>query len=230
MKAPILLHTAEIQNKSSRQLYDEIVSLPVIEKQCKKSNCCYSSTQQHPSSYSGRFSWIHPPTPHIKETLAEYVKCKALSPNSTIACFLIPKYGGNWRRKLKKMTPLKSYAVGDCLPCPHGTFISKIHMELWLDKPTKMQCKSLQDDSQDLLMTFNGQVAVNNGHTNARILVDSGATYCFVSSEFAERHKLVLQPDNGSVVCAGNTQARVCGHTYIRLKIQGFQAKPRLMS
>ncbi|RZJ85126.1 MAG: hypothetical protein EOO20_20425, partial [Chryseobacterium sp.] len=70
MKAPILLHTAEIQNKSSRQLYDEIVSLPVME-QCNKSNCCYSSTQQHPSSYSGRFSWIHPPTPHIKETLAE---------------------------------------------------------------------------------------------------------------------------------------------------------------
>ena len=226
MKAPILLHTAEIQNKSSRQLYDEIVSLPVIE-QCNKSNCCYSSTQQHPSSYSNRFSWIHPPTPHIKETLAEYIKCKALNSNSTTACFLIPKYGGNWRRKLKKMTLLKSYAVGDCLPCPHGTFISKIHMELWLDKPTKMQCKSLQDDSQDLLMTFNGQVAVNNGHINAQILVDSGATHCFVSSEFAERHKLVLQPDNGSVVCAGNIQARVCGHTYIRLKIQGFPSQAK---
>lgn len=90
-----------------------------------------------------------------------------------------------WRQLEKKATErtlLKSYAVGEFLPCPHGSPISQMHMELWLDKPVKMQCKSLQIDKHDLLMRFDGQVAVNDAYTHAQVLVDTGATH-FTSTQ-----------------------------------------------
>ena len=126
------------------------------------------------------------------------------------------------------MVLIASYAPGELLPAPREDFKTLIAMQLWFDKPADpMQCRTLHDETAKLLMTFAGQVICKSLFINAYVLIDTGATHCFVDTAFAERHNLHIVPSQGKVLCAGDAVAETSGYVDMQICIQSFRGTIR---
>lgn len=82
-----------------------------------------------------------------------------------------------------------------------------------------MTCNALgAGHSESLQMTFPARV---NKYATS-VLIDTGATHCFVDKAFAERLGLRVVPEIGQVACGGDMQATTTGFAAFPLKMQSF--------
>lgn len=172
-------------------------------------------------------TWIHPPTPHVKETLQAHLNNIVREP----ACIMIPK-DKDYKPFLESMEFIKTYEPGEALPAPNYGFKTSIPMELWLDKgKSRMECKTMKDESRELLMTFPSHITdalSQNREINVDTLIDTGATHCFIDRAFATTHGFHIHHDKGEVICAGDTIADIQGFTTVTLRIQNFKDTIRM--
>ncbi len=205
---------------SSVELLEQIWQMPSVLS-CKQAQ--HSTIHYNPSTYGGCMSWLHPPTPAIKDCLQRYLQDKQRSPANTAACILVPADDAAWKHLMQGMSLLATFASEDILPSQHE-FKTKIPMNLWLDKPVPpMRCNIMHDETAMLLMTFAGQVIHGNHHVPAHILIDSGATHCFVDTAFAAANSLQCVPGETQVLCAGDRMAESPGHVTLSIRMQNFK-------
>ena len=67
-------------------------------------------------------------------------------------------------------------------------------------------------------MTFSARV---NKH-DASVLIDSGATHCFIDNAYIREHTLSVVPQQGQVACEGETLVPTHGFTKVKLDMQEF--------
>ena len=72
--------------------------------------------------------------------------------------------------------------------------------------------------SESLQMTFPARVL----KCATSVLIDTGATHCFIDKAFAERLGLRVVPQIGQVACGGDMQATTSGFAEFPLKMQSF--------
>ena len=85
-----------------------------------------------------------------------------------------------------------------------------------------MVCKTLQDESEELLMTFKFISQVNGKHYATDTLIDTGTTHCFVDKQFVESNGWQTEFEEGQVTCAGDSVIQIQGLLKTKLQIQGF--------
>lgn len=148
----------------------------------------------------------------------------------TSSCLLVP---ASQSRELLRpfgrgLQLLSTFVVDDEVPITETcNVVASFPMELWFDPPhIAMQCSALAQSR--LQMMFSARVH-NIQHRQARIhkhdatiLLDSGATHCFIDKAYLQRHGFAVVPQKGTVACGGETHATTTGFTKVKLSIQSF--------
>ena len=169
----------------------------------------------------GKHAFIAPPTSNIFNVLEHYCEMKKKAPISTSACFLLPKWEhAAFQLLLNGCEVLQTYEARTHVPKTNTTLAAaRFPMEVWYDscKPA-MQVQLIEDEDNQLMMTFAGKL----GCHSAKILVDSGATHCFISPNFVKNKKLSIFPDEGEVSCAGGTVTAIQGYVKVPVRLQSF--------
>jgi Reverse transcriptase (RNA-dependent DNA polymerase)/RNase H-like domain found in reverse transcriptase/Integrase zinc binding domain/Chromo (CHRromatin Organisation MOdifier) domain/Retroviral aspartyl protease len=177
----------------------------------------------------GHTVWLNPPFARITQFVRHYLQCKAGSPGNTSACILIPAWHGKHRKLLQGMQLLHRYETGHVLfnaPTSDGgrQVMPGIPwpVEIWYDAPGNVVPVSLQvaSTAQALTFKFLGDVAGCKAH----VLLDSGATHNFISSDYAKLHGLrVAAPGQAYTVklASGDTVA-LQGQCTFKLQLQSF--------
>ena len=185
----------------------------------------------------GKHVWLHPPTGRIGRFVKRYLKCKAKPPDITSACVLVPAWQtAKWRHLLSGMKLLKQFAKGSMLFTQAGSGggvrplgPSPWDVEIWYDPPCvdkrpkadsvpEMTLHVSSADVGQLDMAFPGSVDC----VPACVLVDSGASQCFVDRAFVLQHKLQEFPAAGLLHCAGQQSAPVKGYVKARVRVQAL--------
>ena len=91
---------------------------------------------------------------------------------------------------------------------------------VYLDAPwPNMKLNSFTGDSSAHSMVFQGKLSGQS----TRILIDTGASHCFIDTAFAQHCGFVITPDSGSVSCGGKATATVVGSVLADLRLQGYK-------
>ena len=229
-----------------------------LSNKCNKS---LSSTISHTSLHTpfvhsdcaGHHVWLEPPTNKIWSMLCHYNTCKKKQPDKTSACALVPDFqgGSSWRRELKDWRLLHVYRVGTvfgtstpitvpyqlwfdppALPPPPNTEWAGVECSAWRpqDGEKRVRIKPIQKlamSGQNLKMTFEGLL----GNHPAKILIDSGATTCFMTKAFAQKvtAKIDNTLNNPDVSVVGGGSVPVHGRCSPRLRIQEHVSSPHFL-
>ena len=95
--------------------------------------------------------------------------------------------------------------------------------DIWYDSPSLPKASNLTDRGSVLQKVFPGLVAGQS----ARILVDSGATHCFISHAYAQSQSLLLCAEKSDVACGGGSVSSP-GYVDLPVDMHTFSAKLKL--
>lgn len=179
------------------------------------------SVHANPSElrYQGRHTFLSELDPEFEHHLMSYKIEKELSPLST-SCIVLLKPGRHRHAKLgNNVRLLRTYMRGEKLPYTETCdMLASCPMEMWFDPPLiEMSCNALAE-TQNLQMTFSSRA----NKQRAAVLIDSGATHCFIDNAYVKRHKLSIVPQRGQVNCGGDVSVITHGFTKIHLDMQEF--------
>lgn len=207
---------------------------------------------------SGEHVWLNAPFRLLQEFLTHYQECKKKDPRNTSGCFVVPVWRtANWWPLLENMQLLKEYPAYNCKlfsavdankgervlmpPCPWG-------VRVYYDPPVPSQQLAMTQQTQHgavglavspLSMLFTGmvngttaRVLVKSKADNATVLLDSGATGSYISTQFAAKVGLKVQPvgphEDTAVVAADGNSLRVAGYAEARVWVQSLRDVVRL--
>jgi len=160
-----------------------------------------------------------------QENLEHYLRCKVLKPESTSAIILVPRTQRT--RKLRKL--LVRMTQGTTIPPGNNTLIgangkpiaNTCPIDVFVDRPgtTHQRLSNINDN-----LTFKLQGVVSN--TKAVVLLDTGATGCFVSQSFVQKIGLhVDQPTKAvEVEVASGDRIKAAGTCRMHLRLQGTKS------
>ncbi len=173
---------------------------------------------------------LHPTQHEADRYLQHYAACKAAAPETTAACILLPDELRNLAHSIPSLQLLHTFPRGselhissggsapDKLPCD---------VDVWLDPPVNILSPSLKPvlanvtgTSKRLQMMFDGSVSGNT----CRVLVDTGAAACFVSSQWCAQHHVTVLPvrsDGQMVQLADGTEIAAAGQVVLPLRLHG---------
>ena len=183
-------------------------------------------------TFIGKHAWIHVPGVRCNEVIDVYLKAKRKSPENTSACIMVPHMRNTaLARRFKHMKVIESYQAGQMLPSAKLTdFASKFKMEVYYDATDSEElhgiCKTAANASRRLKMTFHSIV---NDKFQAAVLIDSGASHCFMSNTYAKRIGLIVKTKRGHVDCAGDRSTPIEGKTSINLRVQGYNEEVQFL-
>jgi Reverse transcriptase (RNA-dependent DNA polymerase)/Retroviral aspartyl protease/DNA N-6-adenine-methyltransferase (Dam) len=177
----------------------------------------------------GHNVWLNPPFARITQFVRHYLQCKARSPSDTSACILIPAWQGKHRKLLHGMQLLHTYEQGHVLfhaPTDGGgrSVLPGIPwpVEIWYDPPGHVVEVDLQAASTDqpLMFRFHAKAA----GCAATVLLDSGASHNFVSSEFAKASafRITAPVQAYTVRLASGDIVPLAGQCTFKLSMQEF--------
>jgi hypothetical protein len=133
---------------------------------------------------SHRHVWINAPSEQLVRAVRHYLSCKADAPRGTSACFAVSD--SEDIALLHTLVPGLTEVAVINLPQP---------LHVWLDvrQPKDADCTELDTEPAQLGAAGSGSkpVMVLEGTVNqvrTQMLLDSGASHCFVDKVFAERH------------------------------------------
>lgn len=194
----------------------------------KNYNCLQPSKRMeyNHKKFTGAFSIIQPPVHNIKPVLQSYRKAKRIDSTGTCALIVIPKFCNISCRKLldgmellhtvskddENFSDVLNYASKLCFrngipKIGEGNSRLPWDLEIWYDSPSPMQCFTNAESGKTLDMQFPCTLA----GLKSEVLVDSGASHCFVDSTFAKAQGLQITPDTGTVACGGKRTACISG-------------------
>ena len=159
---------------------------------------------------SGQDVLLATPASYFQESVQHFLFCKANSSAPTRLSVLVqannPSFS-KWRCFLQGMKRVSCPGISG-----HA---------FWVDNEVSTQganskLDSLENDTT-CLMTFEGTAS----GTPASILVDSGASHCFIDAEFAQTHGFAHRPSKSLVTLADGQQASTTTKCNVRIRIQG---------
>ena len=169
---------------------------------------------------SGRHVIVFSPTSDVKDLVAHYKECKAKAADSSSLCIVLP-FAHTVASDLEGFRLLKDYYpgapvferrmangdVGVCKEAPQ-------RVQVWYD------CPEVDPRNKALRMQFAGQVA----GVKARVLVDTGASGCFLSKDYVKTNKLsVAAGKQANVVLPDGTTAFIHGYVTLSVRLKDFQ-------
>ena len=146
------------------------------------------------------------------DNLKHYLQCKVNKPNDTSAIILVPRTQRT--RKLSKY--LANMMKGSTLPPGSSVLVSidgtpianECPIDVYVDKPgtTHDRLSNINNN-----LTFKLQAVVSNVKTN--VLLDTGATGCFISQSFVQRMGLHVDQPNRAIEPIGQLKSRLLAAT-----------------
>ena len=192
-----------------------------------------SATQQGTtfvgSDCTGQQIWLQPPVDQIPQAIAWYKQQKQLSPYNTSACIAVPAWRkATWKKQLSSMQLIHQIPKGTALlttqsndgapvnvPSPYG-------IRIYYDSPTVISTAAVTaPEDQGLLMRFDGAAAA----TYATIALDSMASHCFISSTWAEKAGIAVQPCNEQVTLASGKQTSIQGTSSVLMTLGSYSGR-----
>lgn len=201
---------------------------------------------------AGHHVWLQPMHNKLWPVLTHYNACKSKAASTTSACALVPDWvgGSAWRKELKGWRMLHTYEVGTVFGASAPT---NVPLQLWYDPPActppllgwpGVQCPAWRDtdagkrqrrvtphvlalSGQNLKMTFTCLL----GNRKARVLIDTGATACFMTKAHAAHMTAEVKTSKCSLVSiiGGGGVAAVLGSCAPRLSLQGHVSSPTFL-
>ena len=186
----------------------------------------YLTTSNSPvleSALAGKASLIKLSSKSGESHLRHYLSEKSRNPASTCATFLIARTG----RTNKLAGLMASMHKGEAIPPGAQILVDEngrsiptnFHIDVYIDRPGKYGASLSKINS---MLTFKYMGLFND--MPARVLIDSGATQCFVSQEAASKAGVRVDNSRGSieVEVANGEVIRSAGMAKARLCLQGY--------
>ena len=163
--------------------------------------------------------WIDPPVKNISYALALYSAAKRQDPANTSMCILVPIWRrATWWKQLKGMQRIKEYPRGAEVLIPEIDKTSRIQLPyraaVFYDAPSPPA--TLGSVGPQHIMSFKTEIAGKD----AKVLLDSGASQCFISLDFCKQANLqtLAAPTPQEVRTAGGTD--ILAHTLCQVSSQ----------
>ena len=196
--------------------------------------CNQGATCSDPSSFSasflqedvaGQHVFLNPPASKLTDSIQHYLSCKAKDPMNTSACVVMPAWRSDrWTSQIPGMQLLCEYKKGDMVAHAKDRDAScasalSYPVRVFYDAPqTRLVVNAAS--RQKHIMQFKGKI----GCTPADILLDSGASDCIVSKEFARSAGITISPVPGmQVILPDGQPSKVAGKCKVRVRIQAYQ-------
>jgi hypothetical protein len=185
---------------------------------------------------AGETVWMNPPFNQVSEFIKHYKKCKARAPRSTSAAMLLPQWqSAAWRPLLEGMHCVMVFPKGSLLfssPGPDGTRKqlpgTPWPVEVWYDpvQPTaSVPCLRLSAAAADVTLPHRACMKAHVSGSPASVLLDTGASVCFVSKPLLER--LGIPYTVGPVAeadMANGQSAKLHGQAQLSVRLQGHKS------
>ena len=173
---------------------------------------------------SGQRVWINPPYSLIRQFVQHYKQCKQKNPSNTSACFLLPKWSGDWAAELTGMQLIREYPIGSVIfsaPTPTGArrVMGGIPwpVQVWYDPP------AAKPDMELKLTGLTHIYLASSYGFKCRLLIDTGASHVFVSQDFVAKVGVRSSPATTTTVSlADGKDATISGQCHLRLKFGGI--------
>lgn len=155
----------------------------------------------------GKHIALGAPQQQLKACLRRYLLQKNDSPETTALCVAVH--------------PSQTWAVKRYLPAAVPVYAFDDNTRLWCDPPaSSVVCgKAYVASARVPMMTFQGRVR----KWQARILVDSGASRCFIHSKFAQAVGLTCRTAQRSVILADGSKVPAKAECDVPVRIDGHR-------
>ena len=185
---------------------------------------------------AGETVWMNPPYSKIREFIKHYLACKSRAPTTTSAALLLPQWhSAAWRALLEGMVCVKVYPRGTHLfsaPDPSGSRRqlpgTPWPVEVWYDAPRPPAAAPrlrLSAAATDATLMHRACMKAHVGGSAAAVLLDSGASVCFVSRPYIERLGIPYSPGTvTSAEIANGQSASVLGQAKLTVRFQGLKS------
>ena len=160
---------------------------------CSRDACWLPEKPFECCDHRGHHCWLDPPVSMIEATLQSYAAAKKHDPSNTSMCILVPVMRKtSWWKKLKSMKRIRMYPKGAEVLLSGLDHKARIQLPyraaVFYDpssRPAALGSVGKLIDTQHH-MVFNTQIAGKE----ARVLLDTGASQCFISKGFCESVKM----------------------------------------
>ena len=188
-------------------------------------DACYLPEQPFEcSDHRGHHVWIDPPVKNISYALASYSAAKRQDPANTSMCILVPIWRrATWWKQLKGMQRIKEYPRGAEVLIPEIDKTSRIQLPyraaVFYDAPSPPA--TLGSVGPQHIMSFKTEIAGKD----AKVLLDSGASQCFISLDFCKQANLqtLAAPTPQEVRTAGGTDILAPTLCQVSFQLQGMK-------
>ena len=174
---------------------------------------------------SGHTVWINPPYTMIKQFIQHYKSCKLRNPTATSACFVLPKWTGDWVAELAGMQLIKEYPIHSVLfSAPAGDGSRRQlpgipwPVQVWYDPPATKLVPELMPTS-----TLTHVYRASAAGFACKVLMDTGASHIFAHQDFVNKVGVRVLPSALSQVSLANgSTGTILGQCTLRLKLGGI--------
>ena len=161
---------------------------------------------------AGHHTWLNMGEESIVFHLEHYLQCKATAPHTTSACVLVPSRfrSSRNRRLLRGMHLIMQISL-------RGAAWHVYYDALVPNLKAARITRSL-DHADDVLMSFAGAIS----GSGASVLIDTGASDMYLSSQFAHRCGLSIRPSQATITLATGIVTPVTGTCSVHLLIRSI--------
>jgi len=194
---------------------------------CNTDACWVPERPFECSDHRGHHCWMDPPVNMIETALQSYAASKQQDPSNTSMCILVPVMRkASWWKKIRNMKRIRLYPKGAELLLSGLDQKTRIQMPyrsaVFYDPPSTpavLGSVGKQIDTQHH-MIFNTDIAGKQ----ARVLLDTGASQCFISKDFCESAKMqsVAAPTPQQVNTAGGAEILTQTLCQVGFQLQGM--------
>ena len=189
-------------------------------------DCLQPSLPSHTRHITGAFSILQPPVHSVKPVLQSYLRAKDREKTYTCALTVMPTVCKSACKKLlhgmelvhtissndEHFRDVLSYASKHCYRNGRPRIAGQDgklpwDLDVWYDPPSPMTLSASPDNGKPLDMQF----ACMLSGTPTQVLIDSGASHCFIDRDFVKAQGWDVTPDVGTVNCGGKTSACIDG-------------------
>ena len=201
----------------------------LVPSYCSPGNSFFDTT-----SLENQHVWVNAPFHLIEHAIQHYLKLKAKTPDSTSACFLVPRWpGATWNKLLQGMQVLTSFKEGwplfdlDRPGTPNkATPAIPWPVDIYLDATytphsVKMTRAHEQSEAHTPAMHFTAKIS----GTPAVAALDSQATHCFIDKQYAHKAGLKCSPAHRMVQLADGSHAQIYTQCNVQLKLLSSESK-----
>ena len=192
-------------------------------------DCCYLPEKPFEcSDHRGHHCWLDPPVKCIGSALQSYAAAKEHDPSNTSMCILVPiMRKAGWWKQVRRMRRIRIYPQGAEILISALDKRTRIQVPyrsaVFYDPPSRpatLGAAAGQQPGMQHHMSFTTEIAGKP----ARVLLDTGASQCFINKAFCEKADLksVAAPTPQKVQIAGGTDILTNSLCQVSFHLQGM--------